>query len=43
LVSDIKGRTQAEGVRENRVLRRILGQKRDELIGGWRKMHNEDN
>jgi hypothetical protein len=27
---------------ENRVLRRIFGPKRDELVGGWRKLHNED-
>jgi hypothetical protein len=27
---------------ENRVLRRILGLKRDEVIGGWRKVHNEE-
>jgi hypothetical protein len=27
---------------ENRVLRRIFGPKRDEVIGGWRKLHNED-
>jgi hypothetical protein len=27
---------------ENRVLRRIFGQKRDELMGGWRKLHNEE-
>jgi hypothetical protein len=27
---------------ENRVLRRIFGPKRDELTGGWRKMHNEE-
>jgi hypothetical protein len=26
---------------ENRVLRRIFGPKRDEIIGGWRKLHNE--
>jgi hypothetical protein len=26
---------------ENRVLRRIFGLKRDEVIGGWRKLHNE--
>jgi hypothetical protein len=26
---------------ENRVLRRILGLKRDEVTGGWRKLHNE--
>jgi len=24
------------------VLRRILGPKRDEVIGEWRKLHNED-
>jgi hypothetical protein len=27
---------------ESRVLRRILGQKRDEATGGWRKLHNEE-
>jgi len=27
---------------ENRVLRRIFGLKRDEVIGKWRKRHNED-
>jgi hypothetical protein len=27
---------------ENRVLRRIFGPKRDELIGGWRKLHHEE-
>jgi hypothetical protein len=26
---------------ENRVLRRIFGPNRDELMGGWRKLHNE--
>jgi hypothetical protein len=25
----------------NRVLRRIFGQKRDEVTGGWRKLHEE--
>jgi hypothetical protein len=25
---------------KNRVLRRILGPKRDEVTGGWRKLHN---
>jgi hypothetical protein len=25
---------------ENRVLRRIFGAKRDEVAGGWRKLHN---
>jgi hypothetical protein len=39
LVSDIR-----EGLRaiENRVLRRIFGPKRDEIMGGWRKLHNEE-
>jgi hypothetical protein len=27
---------------DNRVLRRIFGPKRDEVIGGWRKLHNEE-
>jgi hypothetical protein len=27
---------------ENRVLRRILGPKRDEVTGGWRKLYNEE-
>jgi hypothetical protein len=26
---------------ENRVLRSIFGPKRDEMVGGWRKLHNE--
>jgi hypothetical protein len=25
-----------------RVLRRIFGPRRDEVTGGWRKMHNEE-
>jgi hypothetical protein len=25
-----------------RVLRKIFGPKRDEMIGGWRKLHNEE-
>jgi len=29
-------------VSENRVLRRIFGPKRDEVIGEWRKLHNEE-
>jgi hypothetical protein len=29
-------------VPENRMLRRIFGPKRDEVTGGWRKMHNEE-
>jgi hypothetical protein len=27
---------------ENRVPRRIFGPKRDEVTGGWRKVHNEE-
>jgi hypothetical protein len=27
---------------ENRVLRRILGLRRDEVIGGWTKLYNEE-
>jgi hypothetical protein len=27
---------------ENRVLGRIFGPKRDEMTGGWRKLHNEE-
>jgi hypothetical protein len=27
---------------ENRVLRRIYGPKRDEVAGGWRKLHYEE-
>jgi hypothetical protein len=27
---------------ENKVLRRIFGPKRDEVTGGWKKLHNEE-
>jgi hypothetical protein len=27
---------------DNRVLRKIFGPKRVEVIGGWRKLHNEE-
>jgi hypothetical protein len=27
---------------ENRVLRRVLGPKRDEVAGEWKKLHNEE-
>jgi hypothetical protein len=27
---------------ENRVLRRIFGPKRQEVVGGWRRLHNEE-
>jgi hypothetical protein len=29
-------------VRENKVLRRIFGPKRDEVTGEWRKLQNEE-
>jgi hypothetical protein len=29
-------------VYENKVLRRIFGPKRDEVTGGWKKLHNEE-
>jgi hypothetical protein len=29
-------------VNENRVLRRIFGPQRDEIIGEWRRLHNEE-
>jgi hypothetical protein len=29
-------------VAENRVLRRMFGQKRDEVTGEWRKLHDEE-
>jgi hypothetical protein len=41
LVSDIKGGHRLR-VFENRVLRVIFGPKRDEVIGGSRKLHNEE-
>jgi len=27
---------------ENRVLRRIFGPKREEVVGVWRRLHNEE-
>jgi hypothetical protein len=27
---------------ENRVLRTIFGSKREEVVGGWRRLHNEE-
>jgi hypothetical protein len=27
---------------ENSVLRRIFGPKREEMVGGWRRLHNEE-
>jgi hypothetical protein len=39
-VSDTKRRTLS--VSENRVLGRIFGRKREEVAGGWRRLHNEE-
>jgi hypothetical protein len=27
---------------ENRMLRRIFGPKREEVLGGWKRLHNEE-
>jgi hypothetical protein len=32
----------SEFLSENRVLRRIFGPKRDEVIGDWRKLHTAE-
>jgi hypothetical protein len=40
MLSDIKGGTLTEGIWEEGV-DGIFGQKRDEMTGGWRKLHNE--
>jgi hypothetical protein len=42
LTSNIKGRRTQLRVFQNRVLRRMFGPKRDIIIGGWRKLHNEE-
>jgi hypothetical protein len=39
--SDIKEEHKMR-VFENSVMRRILGPKRNEVTGGWRKLHNEE-
>jgi hypothetical protein len=41
LVAHNEGGTSAEGVRENRMLKRIFGIKRDEVTGEWRSLGNE--
>jgi hypothetical protein len=43
LVSDIKRGAYRLRVFENRVLRRIFGLKRDEVIGGFRELDKEDH
>jgi hypothetical protein len=29
-------------VSENRVKKRIFGPKREQVVGGWRRLHNEE-
>jgi GH43 family beta-xylosidase len=41
LVSDVKGGAQTE-MFENRVLRKIVGLKRDEVMEVWRKRHRKE-
>jgi hypothetical protein len=41
LVSDIK-RGHRLRIFENKVLRKVFGPQRDEVTGGWRKLHNEE-
>jgi hypothetical protein len=40
LYSHIKGRTWTRC--QNRELRRIFGHDREEVTGGWRRLHNEE-
>jgi hypothetical protein len=30
------------GMFENRILRRMFGTKREGVVGGWRRLHNEE-
>jgi hypothetical protein len=39
-VSYTKGKHRLR-VFENRVLKRISGPKREEVVGGWRRLHND--
>jgi len=41
LVYPIKGRTQRLRVSESRVVGKILGSKREAVIGGWTDLHYE--
>jgi len=41
LISHTKERTQIEGVREQGAEQNI-GPKREEVAGGWRRLHNEE-
>jgi hypothetical protein len=42
LIFLIKGRRTHIGVLGNRILRRITGHKREEVAGGWRRLHHEE-
>jgi len=37
-----KRRTYRLGVSENRMLRIIFGPEREDVVGGWRRLHNEN-
>jgi hypothetical protein len=41
VTSNIKAETQTEGVRKQGA-EKIFGSKKDEVTGGWRKLHNEE-
>jgi PAS domain-containing protein len=41
-ISSVTLREETYIVYENRVLWRIFGPKRGELVGGWRRLHNEE-
>jgi hypothetical protein len=41
IICKSQGRTKTEGA-ENRVLRRTFGPKREEVDGGWRRLHNKE-
>jgi hypothetical protein len=42
LVSHTKEKKHGLRVFENRVLRRVFGLKREEVVGDWRRLHNEE-
>jgi hypothetical protein len=41
-LDELRGTKHRLRVFENRVLRRMFEPKRDEMTGGWRKLHNEE-
>jgi hypothetical protein len=40
LVAHTKEEHRLKFLSENRMLRRIFGPKREEVVGGWRRLHN---